>query len=293
MKLIISLKSFLDSFFGFILSILRIIVFTRVSAIYSPSKNKREKSILILGNGPSLVSDLNNKVSDFNKFDFLAVNHFAESDMYEKIKPSIYCIGAPELFEDKAVEVLKTKSDNLFKALNQKTSWTITLYLNTRAKKSKRWRLIINDNPNISIKFFNSTPIGGFFKYIFWRYNVGMVRPHNVLIPSIMIAINENYKTLCLFGADHSWLKELSVSDNNEALINQKHFYDLKKSKASKMRKDLKGLESRKLHEILYKFYLSFKGYHEINKFSKKFNVNIFNLTTESFIDAFERKEKC
>lgn len=293
MDFIIVLKSFFDSLFGFILSVLRIIVFTKLSALYSPSKNKREKSLIILGNGPSLESDLNNKVSDFKNFDFLAVNHFSESDLYEKIQPSIYCIGAPELFEDNATEELKTKSDNLFKSINKKTSWPITIYLNTRAYKSNRWRSILNGNPHISIKYFNRTPIEGFFKYFFWRYNFGMVRPHNVLIPSIMIAINKNYKRLCLFGADHSWLKELRVSDKNEALLNQKHFYDIKKSKPSTMRKDLKGLQSRKLHEILYKFYLTFKGYHEINKYSKRFNVEIFNLTTDSFIDAFERKEKC
>ena len=293
MGFIVALKSFLDSFFGFFISVLRIFVFTRFSAIYFPSTQKREKNVIILGNGPSLVTDLNNKVSDFYNFDYMAVNHFAESDLYEKIKPSIYCIGAPELFEDKAVEELKTKSDNLFKAINNKTSWPLTLYLNTRAFKSKRWRSIIKENTNIKIKYFNSTPIGGYFKHFFWRLNLGMVRPHNVLIPSIMIAINENYKTLYLFGADHSWLKELSVSENNEALLNKTHFYDLKKSTPNTMRKDLKGLVSRKLHEILYKFYLSFKGYHEINSFSKKHKVDIFNLTTDSFIDAFERKEKC
>jgi len=293
MGLIIAIKSFLESLFGFVISILRIVVFTRLSILYFPSKKKREKGLIILGNGPSLQADLDKKVSDVNSFDFLAVNHFAESDLYEKIKPSLYCIGAPELFEDNAVEELKTKSDNLFKAIQAKTTWPITLYLNSRALKSKRWVSILGNNPLITVRYFNRTPIEGLFKYFFWRFNFGMLRPHNVLIPSIMMAINENYKSLYVFGADHSWLKELSVSDNNEALLNQKHFYDAKTSSPTTMRKDLKGLEARKLHEILHKFYLSFKGYHEINTFSKKYKVDIFNLTTGSFIDAFERKEKC
>jgi hypothetical protein len=48
--------------------------------------------------------------------------------------------------------------------------------------------------------------------------------------------------------------------------------------------------EERKLHEILHKFYLTFKGYHEIKEYALKNNSVIYNLTEGSFIDAFERK---
>ena len=48
--------------------------------------------------------------------------------------------------------------------------------------------------------------------------------------------------------------------------------------------------EARKLHEILHKFYLSFKGYFDIKAYAKKKGVSIINLTKGSFIDAFEKK---
>ncbi len=293
MKLLVSIQFFFQSLFDFLISLLRIGVFTKPSIVYLPSREKRNKQLLILGNGPSLTNDLKHKTEDFNQYDFLVVNHFAENDLFEQIKPSFYCVGAPELFQDNAIEELKTKSVQLLQAIYSKTKWPMTLYLNSAALRSEQWISLLKKNTNIKLRFFNKTPIEGLFRYFFWRYNVGLPRPHNVLIPSIIIGINENYKSIYLFGADHSWLKDIAVSNNNEALLNQKHFYDEKTSTAKPMRKDLKGLEARKLHEILHKFYLSFKGYHDIDTFSKKYDVIIYNLTTDSFIDAFERKESC
>ena len=71
-------------------------------------------------------------------------------------------------------------------------------------------------------------------------------------------------------------------------MLNQKHFYDEKTSKSKPMY--LLGKRQRKLFEILKKFYLTFKAYIEIREYSDKKNVNIYNCTTRSFIDAFERR---
>ena len=49
------------------------------------------------------------------------------------------------------------------------------------------------------------------------------------------------------------------------------------------------GSGSRKLFEILDKLYLTFKGYFEIKKYVSTKNTRIYNLTTNSFIDAFEK----
>ncbi|MFT6246481.1 MAG: hypothetical protein ACJA0U_003477 [Salibacteraceae bacterium] len=47
----------------------------------------------------------------------------------------------------------------------------------------------------------------------------------------------------------------------------------------------------RMLHEIIHKFYLSFKGYWEIKDYAIKKNVKIYNSSENSMIDAFERKK--
>jgi hypothetical protein len=104
-----------------------------------------------------------------------------------------------------------------------------------------------------------------------------------------MNCIYLKYKTIALVGADHSWLKEISVSDENVALVNQKHFYDENESKAAPM-SDYQ-IRPRRLHEMLLKFMLSFKGYWEINEYIEGSDIHIYNCSETSMIDAFERKK--
>jgi hypothetical protein len=102
-----------------------------------------------------------------------------------------------------------------------------------------------------------------------------------------MNAISIGFKTIYIFGADHSWLKDIEVDNDNNVLVNQKHFYDNDTSKPRPMHK--KGIHNRKLHEVLMKFMLAFAGYHEINDYSRRKGINIYNATTGSYIDAFKR----
>ncbi len=104
-----------------------------------------------------------------------------------------------------------------------------------------------------------------------------------------MNCIYLNYKVIYIIGADHSWLPEISVNEKNEALINQKHFYDEADSKPEQMN-DLIS-RPRKLHEIIHKFYLTFKGYWLIKEYASSKNVRIYNASEISTIDAFERKK--
>lgn len=271
----------------------KLVLLTNISIVCKPEHEKRSKELLILGNGPSLLADLKRKVVSLTKYDLLAVNHFAESNQYEEFRPNLYCIGAPELFVDSTGEMQK-KGIKLFECLANKTQWDITLYIVCTANKVNYWRDIIAGNPHIKVKFFNNAPLEGFnfVKFFLWRYNFGLPRPHNVLIPSIIIAVNQNYKVINIFGADHSWLSEIYVTDDNITLLNQKHFYDYKNSKPETMRKGVDESVARKLHEILHKFYLAFKGYHEIVAFTESQGVQVYNLTTDSFIDAFKRKKE-
>jgi hypothetical protein len=114
-----------------------------------------------------------------------------------------------------------------------------------------------------------------------------MPRPHNVLIPSIMIALSLGFKKIFLFGADHSWLKDIWVDEENNVLLQQKHFYDIDKAKPRHM--DYLGKGKRKMHEVLIKFYHSFKGYFEIDAYGKNQGKTIYNCTPGSYIDAFDR----
>ena len=159
------------------------------------------------------------------------------------------------------------------------------------AKKSKEFQSLLSKKKNVNPIYFNLTGIEGFdfFTRFLFNRKLGSPRPHNVLIPSIMNMIHLKYKEIYIVGADHSWLGEISVNEENEALVRHRHFYSKGSPKSQKMMDYIK--RPRKLHEILNKFYLTFRGYWEIQAYADTRNVKIYNCSEESMIDAFERKK--
>lgn len=116
----------------------------------------------------------------------------------------------------------------------------------------------------------------------------GMPRPHNVLIPGVFMSINIGFNQIFLVGTDHSWLPLISVNENNDALINQQHFYDEGQTQKGQM---YRNSQPRRLHEILEKFMLSFRAYFDLKEYAETRCVKIYNCTPGSYIDAFERKD--
>ncbi len=283
----LSIKAFLQKLGQTLESILRIVLLSKFKV------DKHEKpsttEILILGNGPSLTDDLKNYPTFLTNKTLICVNHFPKTDLYQKLKPSIYITGAPDLWLDDIEEKYVTQSKELFEAMQNKTTWPIAFYIPFEAKKNLRWQKQLSGNPNISIHYYNNIPIEGwaFFTYWCFRHNLGMPRPHNVMIPSMMLSLSLGFKTINLLGTDHSWLSEISVTESNEVLINQKHFYDQKTSKGQPL--DKRGKGKRTLPELLHKFMTAFNSYFEIEEYAKHKGVKILNATNGSFIDAFEK----
>ena len=116
-----------------------------------------------------------------------------------------------------------------------------------------------------------------------------MPRPHNVLIPSIATALRLPFRKIYLAGADHSWLPEISVTDDNEVLMHQKHFYDRDVSKAETVKKE--DLNSAHLHTILYHMHVAFRAYFILRDYADSLGKEIINITPGSFIDAFRREK--
>ncbi|MFT5860010.1 MAG: hypothetical protein ACI865_002118 [Flavobacteriaceae bacterium] len=252
---------------------------------------KRTKCI-VLGNGPSLKTTLKKHKTFLINNDTLCVNAFVSTDHYEEIKPLYYVLAATVFFQpDEKISLLYINSRNgLFSELQKKTTWNLYLIVPFMAKKSKEFQALIQANKNLHPLYINQTPVEGFsfFKHILFRKKLGMARPHNVLIPSIFSLISIGYKEILIIGADHSWLDQISVSNDNLALVNHKHFYDTDDTKPQAMQDYIK--RPRRLHEVIYKFYLSFKGYWELKDYASKRNVKIYNSSELSMIDAFERK---
>lgn len=243
-------------------------------------------TISILANGPSLKQEIPAMIEG----DKMAVNYFASTPVFADFRPEYYVFNAPEYWAADAHPTTKKLVAQLTKNLIEKVDWPMCLFVPMNAEQ--HFDFLAKENTHISIQKFHTTPVEGTIKlrHTLFNLQLGMPRPHNVLVPSIMMGIWMNYKTIKIYGADHSWLPMIYVDEYNNALLEQKHFYDQGETKPELMRKDAKFENGRKLHEMLEKFYLSFKAYHIIEAYSKRKNIKIYNATPGSFIDAFERK---
>lgn len=284
--MLLQTQKFLNNLRLLTITLIRIIILSRFK-IKLPKTTA--KKCIILGNGPSINTSIQNNQQFIHSCDLFCVNFFPQTDLYEKLKPSYLVVNAPELFFDEGREAILKLSENLFFQLQNKTTWKIFLMVPALASKYHKWKQTVSQNNNIKIVYYNPTPVEGFrwLNHFFFSMNLGMPRPHNVLLPSIMLALNIGYKEICLLGADHSWLPEITVDDNNMVMVNQKHFYDEKNSAPQIMPKKEPG--PRRLHEVLTKFMHAFAGYFVIKEYAGYRHSKILNATPGSFIDAFER----
>lgn len=276
------IKTWLGNLEQSIFSVVKIALKSRRSSPL-PSDLKNPDELVILANGPSL-NDTVARHSDFlADKTLLVVNFCATSPMFEQLKPQLYLIADPLFW------IVDEKRTRLFGALAEKTTWPMHLFIPARARADKEWQRIIASNPNIKPVIYNTTPVEGFrwLTNAVYARGLGMPRPHNVLIPSIAEALRMPFGTIYLAGADHSWLPEITVTDDNQVLMHQKHFYDQGTSKAETVKQE--DLNTAHLHTILYHMHVAFRSYFILRDYAEKRGRKIINITPGSYIDAFER----
>lgn len=295
----IRIRDFIYDLTNTALSFVRIILLNRFF-LKQIEKKPDTESLVILGNGPSLKTFLTSHRSFCEGKATLCVNFFARTKEYADIKPDYYLIISPEFFVKEQKKEWAEDRMEILRAIARYTNWPMQLILPAIAKGNKDWQAIFEKNKFIKIRYVNNTPLEGWDRLIFPLFlrNFGMPRPHNVLIPAILNGIRLEFEKVFLVGADHSWIPNIVVDTKNNVLITQKHFYDdqtvnekIDKNKPvpAPMYKGA-SLQKRKLHEVLEKFYFSFRSYWTLRRFAEKNHVKIINLTINSFIDAFPKK---
>ena len=265
-----------------LLSIVKIALLSRPCD--TPPQANQADELVILGNGPSLNDTMQNHMSFLQARHLLAVNFAANTPVFTELKPTFYMLTDPHFFVRMEQENVK----QLWVKFAKKVDWNMTLFIPTKVKRSGEWFSLAKSNKNITICTYNMTPIEGLnsLENFAYSHGLGMPRPRNVLIPSLMQAIAMRYKKVYLAGADHSWLKTLSVDDDNRVVSIQPHFYKEAKSEEERIKKDYMSIP---LHQVLESMYIAFRTYHTIRRYADYRGVEILNITPESFIDAFKK----
>ena len=241
-------------------------------------KYKKFNECVIMGNGPSLSSFLENNFDETLDKNILAVNFFCTSRYFERVKPSFYVLLDPSLFSKPVPEGIGNQIKELTVKLNS-ISWPMVLFIPSRFKNSSLIQQLKNNC--LMVIPFNSTPISGIsvIENYFFKRNLGMPVPETVINASIFLAIALKFKSIHLYGVEQSWLKHLTVDSENKISVGLPHFYSGSD----------KTDEYRPLSEFLFSQAKVFKSHMRLNEYAKFLGIRVINHTPGSYIDAYER----
>ena len=246
---------------------------------------------MVLGNGPSLKASLEDQKDLLKGKELMAVNQFVLSDEFVRLKPENYVLLDIGYFKVDTIPRVKEIAAKLLDAFEEKTHWKMTFFFPNEAKGSAFHRRLSTSEKDYSFVFFNRTNVDGLQGFRHWAYkrNLGMPKPQNVLIACLMLGVCMKYSELFVLGADHSWLENIRIADDNSLVSIEKHFYD-KDSKGKPTKKvHPDTLKSARLHDYLYDLARTFSSYHLIRTFADSVDVKVWNASATSYIDAFDR----
>lgn len=260
-------------------SLLKILLLSRPVKPLDRVGGKAE--VVILANGPSAKEFLETGTGFLAGKDLLTVNYSVLSPFFAELRPSFHVVADPVVFAD-------DKMATLFDHLVQKTEWPLTLFLPRYAKKYPLWDPVsrkLQSNPRIRVRLYNMTRIDGplgFLERAVMK-GWGLPAPRNVLVPAIAHCIRMGFSKIYLVGVDHSWIKLLWVNDQNEVMIDDKHFYDASAGPASAVHR------SAPLYKTLESIALVLQSYQVLDRIAQKRGIHVYNTTPGSYIDVFDR----
>ena len=243
-------------------------------------KRGEGRTLVVMGNGPSLRHTIDEEGEALRRHDLMAVNFAALTPDFFALRPRHYVLADPHFFRSTHANVAALRD-----AL-RRVDWPMTLHIPVSAKGSVA---ALRLPENIEIRCFNMTPGEGYDAVCHPLYAAGlaMPRPRNVLIPAIMEGIREGYGRIFITGADHTWPHTLYVDDRNRVVSVQPHFYEDNKKELDRVAEEYAGLH---VHDVLGSMTVAFRSYHAIRRYADKKGVEILNATPGSLIDAFTRQ---
>jgi hypothetical protein len=226
------------------------------------------KTCYILACGPS-INEMD--LSKLKGEDCISVSNFFVHPLYNEIQPK-YHIFAPT-----HPPIIDEQYNSWIEDFHQKTKFETKIFLNSLDKS-------ITDNvdvsKNISRYYYELTDImPDLFDDIVLEKPLPKIQ--TVVHIAIYTAISLGYKEICLLGIDHNWILNYGHSQ---------HFYEEKDNLLVKNGyqefNDTYDLEGEfKSYLNLWQLYKSIRSKFVVNGL-----VKIYNLTPNSMLDVFERK---
>ena len=265
-------------------SLLRVCVLSSIRTASDAKKYSRLKSsttCCILGNGPSLKDDFEGGSVRAEGNDVFCVNMFCNSPLFKIIKPRFYFIIDNAYFAPQDERCQRLVDDLIF-SLNQ-VDWDLYLVVSSSSFKGSRLLNSIK-NEYVRVLRMNSTTVEGFrgFRHWLYRMRLGMPRCQTVVNFALCMAIDMGYKDVYLYGADHTWTRDLFVDDENVVCYGDRHVYN----------KNLTIIKrEHNFAFLLRQFAQMFESHYKLEDYSRSEGVKIWNCSSDSYLDAYDRKK--
>lgn len=249
---------------------------------------KPKPSVVILGNGPSLAEDLPRLIAqgEYEAKDVMAVNYFALDERFTTVQPAYYVLSDPMFFRDSAY---RDRVAELYRVLNERVTWPMNLYVQYYNPERFDYRAAL-PNPNIRIVKFHTQVYSGFRSVEFWlfRHGLGSANFGTVVQVCEYVALLLGYKTLELYGVDHTLLDGLCVDDENRLCRADGHYYD---DAPAAPKPIFQKVPHRPYTMAIYLAEVAelFRGHEVLRDYARSLGARIINRTRGSLIDAYER----
>jgi len=260
---------------------------SRPRRIIATLASKGQKCV-VLGNGPSLKNDIDNLRNQIGTCDFFSVNHFADGDAFDVLKPIFYIFLDPYFWSSNVTETYKEKRSRTFENIKHKVTWGITIFIPSYADPVVFEGL--KSNKCIKIFRYNGVGVTGVPHSLYCSLmKTGFCAPYaiNVVHHAIFSAMRMGYKAIDVYGIDSSVLQSFEVDQKtNQVYVVHKHYYGELRTIPNEA-----GLAKfpLTLAQCLQKEIDIFIGYEILSAYARKENIDLRNNSFFSLVDSLKR----
>ncbi len=241
-----------------------------------------DKKVILLGNGPSLKKIDIIKLS--RNYDMACVNWFAcNNPDFFVIRPKYYFLIDPAFYHknEKTFYDRKKQVEELTEVMNQVT-WKMTIIAPQR-------NMLETNNRNITYSHISSSVVNGdmckaYLHHLYDR-NLAICGMQNVLCAALHFFIVKGFGKVYLAGVDFDEFKSYVVDERNHVLAVYKHFYGERIVDCT----ETNYIPLGSFYRWLGFYAKMMKEFHYVSEYATSKNVQIKNLTLNSYIDLFEK----
>lgn len=248
--------------------------------------------MIVVGNGPSLNKTMELYGDIVCNTPCMMVNFSANTDMFTRIKPSVYLLTDPAYYT--LPDNLRESILALFDAIVSKTTWPMTIIMSIKATKSYATERFA-DNDNLKVLFYED----GWYmpknmsKFEAWDKNLISPPGQTVMNTAIWLSIYWNNTETYIIGADSTFLHDMYVGQKDNVVYTiDTHFYkneDVYHEEFEPQRNGRPfGMDMEQLLDAVHTMYVDYKT---LKAYAEWKDVKVYNASEYSMIDCFERKK--